>query len=197
MSFWLFRASVLWVAGLAAALSACVPVEGPPGQALPRTASFLAGEMRVSAPPGYCIDRSASHETQTGAVVLMGRCTDADTVAPALITLSAGPVGSAQVLKSGGPALSAWFTSGPGRAALARDGRAGSVRVLKTGLSGGVFVMRVADRQAGDYWRAILGLKGRLVSISVTGTKGATLPEAAGRSLLDRAVAGFVAANGG
>lgn len=190
MSTWISRAAALLLG-----LAACVPVDG--GGALPRAASFLGGEMQVSAPPGYCIDRAASHDAGDGAVVLMGRCTESSTAAPALITLTAGVPGSAEVLGLGGKALSEYFTSAAGRAALARDGRAGSVRVLTTGLSGGVFVMRVIDRRAGEYWRAILGLKGRLVTISVTGPEGATLPEAEGRKLLDRAVAGFVAANGG
>lgn len=181
-------------------LAACVPGSPAPSagggtSALPRQASFLGGEMRVVAPPGYCIDTEASHDEAAGAVVLMGRCGTGTEALPALILLTAGAPGSAAVLGSGGKALSDYFTSPAGRAALARDGRAGSVVVTRTGLAGGVFVMRVSDRQAGEYWRGFLGLKGRLVSISVSGVAGAALPEAEGRKLLDRAVAGFVAAN--
>lgn len=181
-------------AGLAL-LAGCVAVDN--GAALPRAAAFLGGEMKVMAPQGYCIDRAASHDAADGVVVLMGRCSEASTAAPALITLTAGGPGSAEVLGLGGKALSDYFTSSAGRAALARDGRAGSVKVSSAAVSGGVFVMRVSDRRAGEYWRAILGLKGRLVTISVTAPQGAALPADQGRKILDQAVKGFEAANRG
>ncbi len=182
------------VAGLAL-LVGCVAVDN--GAALPRTAAFLGGEMKVMAPQGYCIDRAASHDAADGVVVLMGRCSEASTAPPALVTLTAGGPGSAEVLGLGGKALSDYFTSSAGRAALARDGRAGSVKVSSAAVSGGVFVMRVSDRRAGEYWRAILGLKGRLVTISVTAPQGAALPADQGRKILDQAVKGFEAANRG
>lgn len=155
--------------------------------------AMFGGAMKAAAPAGYCIEPSASTASGEGAVVLMGRCAGAAaTVAPALITVSLGGPGSSVVLQSGARALSDYFLSPAGRAALARDGRAGSVRVLQTSVAEGALMLRVADRTVGDYWRAILGLKGRLVTISVT----APDPDA-GRRLLEAAMAAMRRANPG
>jgi hypothetical protein len=190
MSIWISRAAAVLIPALLCA--ACVPVGGG-GGALPRSADFLNGDLRVAAPQGYCIDTRASHETGDGAVVLMGRCSESSAAAPGLITLTAGAPGSSDALKAGGRALTDYFTSAAGRAALARDGRASSVRVKMVSVADGALVLNVSDRTAGDYWRAILGVKGRLVSISVTAPGGGALPE--GRAMLDKAVAAFRAAN--
>jgi hypothetical protein len=57
------------------------------------------------------------------------------------------------------------------------------------------FLLHVRDRAVGDYWRAILGLRGRLVTLSVSGPEGKPLEAAKGRGLLDAAVAALRRAN--
>lgn len=168
-------------------LQACVAPGGGGG-----TVAMFGGEMKAAAPAGYCIEPTASSAQGDSAVVLMGRCGGAEGVAPALITVSIGGPGSSAVLKTGAKALSDYFLSAAGRAALARDGRAGSVKVVQTSVADGALMLRVADRTVGDYWRAILGLKGRLVTISVT----APDPET-GRTLLEAAMAAMRRANPG
>jgi hypothetical protein len=60
--------------------------------------------------------------------------------------------------------------------------------VIQTSVAEGALMLRVADRSVGEYWRAVLGLKGRLVTISVT----APDPET-GRRLLEAGDGGHAA----
>ena len=178
-------------------LLACTPEGGLPGPA--RQAAVLNGALNVSPPRGYCIDRAASRNTDDSAVVLMGRCTDAVPVAPAVISLTLGKAGTSAVLAAGGQALADYFSSAPGRAAVARSGRASDVRVLeafgKGPGGGGAFLLHLADRRVGDYWRAVVGVRGRLVTVTVTPPEDQPLPPEAGRDLLEQVLAGLIRAN--
>src|SRR5690606_1708115 len=102
----------------------------------------------------------------------------------------------AAILKSGAKALSDYFTSRAGRAALARDGDPASVTVRQTALSGGALVMRMFDREVGEYWRAVLGLRGRLVSVSVMAPAMSSLSPEQSRALLEKSITAIRAANG-
>jgi hypothetical protein len=150
-----------------------------------RSAPVLNGAMQIGVPPGYCIDGKASRQSRETAVILMGRCTDAMKAKPALITVSIGQGGSAGVMTAGGPALAAFFTSQQGRATLSRDGRASDIRVLTALGSGDALLLRLKDRQVGEYWRAVVGIKGRLVTISATGTDQVPLAPQDGRDVVD------------
>ncbi len=186
MSIWISKAALCGLILLAA----CQGV-APTG----RTAPVLDGAFAVAVPQGYCIDRSTIRESDDTAVVLMGRCSDASTALPAVLTLSVAQAGSAGVMADGGAALAAFFTSAQGRATLARSGRAQDVTVVTAKGAADAFVMRVQDRAVGDYWRAIVGLRGRLVTVSASGTGDAPLPPEEGRKLLDKALGALRAAN--
>lgn len=180
--------------GIAALMAALVLLAGcvAPGTSGGGKMALFGGEIAVVTPAGYCVDTGASGAQDGSAVVLMGRCSGETAAAPALITMSLGGPGSSAVLKTGAKALSDYFLSPAGRAALARDGKARSVRVIQTSVAEGALMLRVADRSVGEYWRAVLGLKGRLVTISVT----APDPET-GRRLLEATMAAMRRANPG
>ncbi|WP_430465875.1 cation transport ATPase [Tabrizicola sp.] len=182
--------SVLAWAGFV--LTACV--EAVP-TARTSTVSVLQGSFTVAAASGYCIDTQAGRERNDSGAYLIGRCVQQSQVAPALITLSVGQPGSAGVMNAGGAELAAFFTSEEGRATLSSNGRASALRVLDARSAGDVFVMRLQDRNAPSYWRAVFALRGRLVSVSVKGGGDAALPEIEGRSVLDSAVAALQRAN--
>lgn len=182
---------MLGLAGLV--LTACI---GGLPSASTSAMSVLQGGLTVAAANGYCIDAKAGRESNDSGTYLIGRCAQQSSVAPALIALSVGQPGSAGVMTAGGAELAAFFTSDEGRAALSADGRASAVRVLDARSAGDVFVMRLQDRGAPSYWRAVLGLRGRLVSVSVKSGSDAPLPEAEGRAILDGAVAALRRANG-
>lgn len=161
-----------------------------------RSVSLLDGAVVAAAPAGYCIAPGAGRRGADNAVVLMGRCRAGTDASPAMLTLSVGEAGSAGAMAAGGAALAEYFTSSAGRAALSRDGRARDVIVLEAVSTQNAFLLHVRDRAVGDYWRAILGLRGRLVTLSVAGPEGQPLEAAKGRGLLDAAVAALRRANG-
>lgn len=185
MSTW---TSKVFPAVLLVALAACVPGGGG-GVASPgasKSMALLGGEVQAAAPQGYCIDEKASHDEGDGAVVLIGRCSGTSKVPPALVTVTIGGPGSSAVLQEGAKALSDYFVSPSGRAALARDGRASSVAIRQTSVSDGALMLLVSDREVGTYWRAVLGLRGRLVTISVLAPEGQSLDPEQGRGILER-----------
>ena len=151
-------------------------------RAAPEKISVAGRSVIVAGPPGYCIDRSATKDSATGAFVLLGSCSliansppKAATVPPALLTASVSPSNSTVVAASTDQ-LAAFFRSGPGRAALARDGRAASVSILKTQRRGDALYLHARDTSsdtvgglAPDYWRGIFDLGDRLVTVSVIG----------------------------
>jgi hypothetical protein len=187
MSIWISKGS--WLAALAL-LAGCVTS----GNDI-RSVALLDGAVTAVAPTGYCIAPAVGQRGADSAVVLMGRCRAGTEASPAMLTLSVGAAGSAGAMTAGGEALAAYFTSAPGRAALSRDGQAGDVVVLEAVSAGDAFLLHVRDRVVGDYWRAILGLRGRLVTLSVAGPEGQPLEADKGRRLLDAAVAALKRAN--
>lgn len=160
-----------------------------------RSVALLDGAVTAAAPAGYCIAPGAGRRGTDSAVVLMGRCSARSEADPAVLTLSVGEAGSAGAMSAGGEALAAYFASAEGRAALSRDGRAADVRLLEAVMVDGAFLLHVTDAAVGDYWRAITGLRGRLVTVSAAGPDGQALPDAKGRALVEAAVAALKRAN--
>lgn len=187
------------LAGAALALAACVApgVTGAPG--VPTRIAVAGGAVTVAGPAGYCIDRGASRSGAEAAFVLLGSCAAlsqraglAAPDAPALLTASvlAAPSGA------GAPDLermAAFFRTEAGRAALSRSGRAESVEVAESFVRDGVLYLRARDRSAPqsgqgvepEYWRAVLDLEGRMVTLSVLGAAERPLAQVAKRRTLD------------
>lgn len=182
--------AILLVAGMF--LAGCVTTGGGL-----RSVALLDGALIAAAPAGYCLAPGAGRRSGDGAVVLMGRCSATSTAEPAVLTLSVGPAGSAGAMTAGGAGLAAYFTSAEGRAALSREGRAGDVVVLEAVGSGEAFLLHVRDRAVGDYWRAVTGIRGRLVTVSASRPDGEALAEGKGRALVEAAVAALRRANAG
>jgi hypothetical protein len=175
------RACAGLVAG-SVALASCVPA----GQ----SATILDGAVRVGLPAGYCIDPAAGRQDDDSAAVVMGRCRQDDAVPPAVITMTVGPAGSGQVLAAPPSYLAGYFMSQNGRAAMASDGRAGSVTVTTAKAVGPAIVLQLTDRGTGTYWRGVEEIGGRAVTISV-----AAADTAAGEDVLTAALAAMRRAN--
>lgn len=163
--------------------------------AAPRQVTVLGGEITVRAPQFYCVDQQASRTRDDTAVVLIGRCTENGHVAAALLTVTLGRFASGGVLLAGADRLGQFLQSPPGRRAMARSGRAADVEVLQAQVMDGTLMLHLRDAMAGEYWRAIIGIKGRLVTISASGAEGTPLPEDAGRQLVAETVAALIKAN--
>jgi hypothetical protein len=174
----------------ALALAACDPVPTGPTQV-----AVLGGSVHVAAPPGYCIDTDATRAAADAAVVLIGRCTATGTVSAALLTVTIGRPASGGVMTAAPQALANFFASAAGRAALARDGVADHVLVQETVATPDTLLLHLTDITAGDYWRAIAALNGRLVTISASGALGAPLTPEQGRRLVEATLRALHKAN--
>jgi hypothetical protein len=186
----------IWInsLGLILLLGGCVAGEGGISTSS-RATPILAGSVNLGVPPGYCVDPRASQVTEDSAVMIIGRCSDAAGVVPAAITATVGEAGSAAVLAAGVPALSAYFASAEGRSALSREGVAEAVAIQEIRASDGVLILHLTDRAMGDYWRAVMAARGRLVTLAVTPPDGQPLSPDQGKALLDKAVRAMQSAN--
>ncbi|MBI1170347.1 cation transport ATPase [bacterium] len=146
--------------------------------------TVLGGALTIAAPPGYCINPAASVTRGSAIVALMGRCTARGEVAPAVVSVTVGQAASAGVLVAGPDALARFLTSAQGRKVMARDGVASHVAVIETRIAGEALFVHLNDRSVGEYWRAILALRGRLVTVSASGTEAAPLTPAQGLTLV-------------
>lgn len=160
-----------------------------------RMAEILGGQVVAAAPAGYCIAEGAGSAGADTAVVLMGRCSAQTRATAAVFTLSVGEAGSAGVMAAGPDVLAQFFATDDGRAMLSRDGRAEDVTLLQAVGTDMGLILHVNDTAAGDYWRGIIGLRGRLTTLSVAGPEGGALPADEGRRLLDAGLSALKRAN--
>lgn len=185
MSTWISKAAqVIVLLGLAA----CQTVPGAPGANL-GTASgpvrVLAGDVKVEGPRGYCADPASLQQRDDSAVLLLGRCSSETAVPPAVLTVAVGRSGSASVFAAGGGELAGFFKTDTGRATLSRRGAARDVSIVTALMSKGAFLLRIRDRAQGEYWRAMVPVGGRMISVSAAGPD---LPLAEGRRLVEATV---------
>lgn len=211
MSTWISKAGR--IASACLALGACVPgAPLAPGGTATRAMAVSGGAVVVTGPKGYCIDRSASRDRPDGAFVLFGTCAALSGSAaagqparPALLTAAVLPAARDSAALAGSfPVLAAFFRSVPGRAALSRSGKAETVEIVEVASRGDVLYLHLKDRSAvsgpaveADYWRAVLGLHGRMVTLSALSLRDRPLSSAEMRQVLVALVAKMQAANAG
>lgn len=176
-----------------ACLAACTPtLPAIPGFG-PSVVDLLPG-VRLGIPQGYCLDRQASSIAEDGSTLLLGRCHDSVGAVPAILRVSLGSPGSAGVLAAPPADLAAFFTSPAGRASLSPSGRPNDVRILKAMTQGPDFLLNIASDREGNYWRAISGHSGRLITVSAIGTAEAPLSPEDSRKLVEATLAAQSAA---
>jgi hypothetical protein len=161
----------------------------------PREVAVLGDALIVRAPQGYCVDKKSARGGEDTAALLIGRCTPGGQVKAALVTVSVGRAGSAGVMTAGVEALRDFMASDQGRGMLSRSGKAEDLEVLESGVVEGRLLLHLRDHEAGEYWRAVIGLRGRLVTISALGAEDAPLAPEQGRKLVDRTVDALIRAN--
>lgn len=208
MSTWISKGGARRVAAgaLALALAGCVAT----GTSGTRAVTVSSGAVTVAGPPGYCIDRAAARDGASGAFVLFGTCAAltgsraaGQPARPAVLTASVGrPAAEGTNLVANLPALSAFFKSTPGRAALSGSGDAATVKVEKVSQSGDVLYIRLSDSAAAagqavepGQWRALTAFRGRIVTLAVLSPASAPLSSAEQRAVLDQFVARMRRAN--
>ncbi len=206
MSTWISRTLAL---SLLLVLPGCLT--GPEvTRRAPEKIAVAGRSVVVAGPPGYCVDTAATKDSATGAFVLLGSCASiAGTsragapAAPALLTASVSPTSPAAAAASVDQ-LADFFRSDFGRAALARNGQAGAVRILNMRARGGALYIHASDTSGNptgslmpDYWRGIFNLGGRLVTVTVIGFAERPLTEVVSIATLDAFAARIRAENRG
>jgi len=137
--------------------------------------------IAIVGPAGFCIDPRETRDGRDGAFVLLAGCASI-TRSPrqpkpgvsAILTATVAGEESSRTIAGSTGRLKTFFTSSAGRAALSRSGKADSVKVLETAARKGVFYIHARDSSGGaragagaDYWRAMLDVGGRIVSVSL------------------------------
>lgn len=203
--YWCIRWSAAWlliggmaVLGIEGARAQITPVPQP---AAPRTVLVLDNAIEIGGPTGFCIDPAQTRNSTDEAFLLLGSCQALDQnsrspapTLPAILTASVGPPGGMNPAKTA-DALDAFFLSKAGMATLSRSGKAERVTVLETFSRAGVFYLHVHDESHAtgpalqkDFWRALLNLRGHLISLNVIGLETAPLSPEDGRDLLSHFV---------
>lgn len=136
----------------------------------PSQVAVLAGSVQVAGPAGYCVDIEATRESDIEAFVLLVRCRG---------TIRPSPVLSATVTRidaSDDPdqmrRLVPFLQTAPGRAQLGRSGDPGRITVNEAVFADGAVWLLIHDADNPrsfdeTYWRAILPVAGRVVTLSV------------------------------
>ena len=171
---------------------------------VPDTVRLPSGVV-VEGTRGWCVDEGTMRSDAQASVVVFGSCAAISKSAlsprprvPGVITVSvdnsANGTAPAEV-------LDAFFATERGRAALARDGRADSVRILESRQSDDALFLHAIDRSgfpasaAEDYWRAIFDLGGRFVTVSLVGLSDDPIAREDGLRTLQQQVNRLRAAN--
>ncbi len=139
---------------------------------------MLADGTVVAGAEGWCVDQSTSRARDDHAVVVLGSCAAiaGNVLAPrpdieGLVTVSVDTeVGASPSTEQ----LEGFFGTDAGRAALARDGRPESVKILETQTEDDILILHAADKSAPpgtdpEVWRALFDLQGRFISVSLYG----------------------------
>ena len=197
----------LWPLVLPLSLAGCIPA-GPAD--VTRAVRVSDGAVVVIGPAGYCIDPAATRDGPDGAFVLFGTCAAlagsraaGQPEKPALLTVSVLPgAPDDATFADSFPALTTFFRSEPGRAALSRSGEAGDVTVEAVVPAGGALLLKLRDLSAArgqpveaDYWRAVLSLEGRMITVSALGLRDTPLSSTEKRRTLEDLISRMRAAN--
>ncbi len=169
----------------------------------PARMAVAGGRVVIGGPSGYCVDPGESHDGAEAAFVLLGSCASISgsfralmPKKPGILTASVSAEETDQVaFEASFPPMAAFLSSKAGRAALSRAGKAESVRILSVTSEGGIIYVHAEDRASApgqsldpDYWRALMVVNGRIVTLSVLALTDRPLEASAKRALLD----GFV-----
>ena len=145
-----FKAAFFLVAFLA--LAGCAGGLGVSRDAPQRVA--LPDGFVIAGADGWCIDKATSRATANTSVVVLGSCAaisgsprlpqpDVPGVVTVSVETDAGDLPDGATLRK-------FFTTETGRAVLARDGRAESVRILESRTDADLVYLRTADKSVGE-----------------------------------------------
>jgi hypothetical protein len=195
MSIWTSNirpAVALIAAGLF--LAGCV-LEGQGRSSAPPA---VPGGVALAAPSGFCLVDSTRQIRGDADLAAFRRC-PGNSGQDAILTVAVGGAGSADGLRFEGDEMASYFTSEAGRRALSRSDDARSVTVHEVRRSENAILLRFSDRaQPGGQngWRAVTGLRGRLVTLALRSpAEGPLVAAPEGERVINRFLGAMQAAN--
>jgi len=143
--------------------------DGPAG---PSAVAVLDGSVVVAGPAGYCADETATRENDSEAFVLLVRCSATRRNSPILSATVTGFSAPGTADPDNLMRLGQYLGTGAGRAQLSRSGNAAEVRIDEVRVEDGALWLRIHDMGNPatidpEYWRAILPIAERVVTLSV------------------------------
>lgn len=175
----------------AAALAALAALPGCLGgfggdKALVDSAVVTRGEIVIAGPRGFCVDTPSLRDRSDGGFVLLASCAaltgapDAPHPAiPGVLIAMVSAAPDADGLSAALADVERYFRSDEGQAALSRAGDPDGVEVLQSRITGEILFLQVRDASVfdgpdiePDYWRAILSVKGHILTLSAMAPAG-------------------------
>ena len=207
MSIWISKPYAL-IAACLLALAGCFETDAlrqaghGQSQGGPSSASVLGGALVVAGPGGYCIDDTATREGDNQAFVLLVRCEASARPTPVLGATVTGLAAPGSDTPESLAQLADFVRSPTGRATLARSGRAGDVTLHDVRVRQGAVWVSMSDSGNPaafdpDYWRAILPLSDRMVTLSVLSARAHPVDGERMLGILQDFVEAMRRANGG
>ena len=155
--------------------------------------AVLGGAITVAGPDGWCVDPGATRDTGEQAFVLLVRCRGGRGQPVLSVTVSdlRVPAGDRAAQLSG---LVEFVLTDAGRGQLSRRGRADEVTIRSHRIEGGALWLDLADTGNPEglepgYWRVVMPLAGRLVTLSAMSPVAAPSPPEAGAEALEALIA--------
>lgn len=165
------------------------------GQSVVRQ-SLTVGGLSLVGPSGFCPLPRTRQRVAGADFVAFAPC-GGDTGAILAATIGGGGSAAGIVLKQS--VLAPYFETEEGKAALRGAGSRDQISVHEVADYKGAVVLRLtreAKVKAGDSWRALMQIEGRLVTLSVRPRQGLSIAVPDGRRLITRFVDAMRNANG-
>ncbi|MCC5971297.1 MAG: hypothetical protein JJU15_15240 [Pararhodobacter sp.] len=142
----------------------------------PSAVAVLDGSVTVTGPAGYCVDETATRESDTEAFVLLVRCAATSRNSPILSATVTGQMAPGTAAPENLARLGAFLDTRGGRVHLSRSGNAADVQIIETRVDDGMLLLRIEDSGNPDtiepgYWRAILPVAERVITLSVLSSR--------------------------
>lgn len=155
----------------------------------PAAVTVLDGSVIVAGPAGYCVDDTATRESDSEAFVLLVRCAPTRRNSPILSATVTGMMAPGSADPANLSRLGAFLDTRGGRMQLSRRGNAGDVSIVHTQVEDGALWLRIEDSGNPDtfepgYWRAILPVSDRVVTLSVLSSRAHPVGEERGLRVL-------------
>jgi len=155
----------------------------------PAAVAVLDGSVTVAGPAGYCVDDTATRESDNEAFVLLVRCAATRRNSPVLSATVTGMMAPGTAEADNLSRLGTYLETSAGRAQLSRTGSAADVSILRAQVVDGALWLRIDDSGNPDtfepgYWRAILPVAGRVVTLSVLSAQAHPVDEERGLMVL-------------